>query len=985
MSRDYSRATRRGGAGFTAIEAMISVAVMGLLVLIAVTMFQTSNKISRKASEQGDLTQVSRVAMDMLTRDLRAAGYGLDVGGGQQALVFAAPWDIVFNGNVTPTTDDPTNPGFPRAIDLARVPATIPPAGGAIYTPTSSFSTGAETIRFTLDSSGDGAVSAADQGDDAEEATANPRDFVLRKEIYGAATDGTNGGSGETVGMVRGPLADTDGTLPTPLFQYWLDDDNDISTPEVLWGDADSDGALSQAEIAALTPVPAASLALVTRTIVTVTAEDGSPDATGDFRTRVLSSSVGFRNMIRRTGVITGIVFQDEDADGEYDVDTEVPIPNVTVRLSTGTATTTNTSGRYVFDTPPGTYTVTELDPSGYASTTSNAVSISIGSGETGVVNFGDRPASGVGTITGKVYEDVNANGVDDDGIALADVIVTLHTGQVDTTDVSGVYSFIVPVGSYTVVEADPDGYGSTTPNAVDVLLTADGETQQADFGDIVADASGTIEGTVFLDANDDGILDPGENGIADVPVTVVGVDSTVTDGNGLYSFTVPVGRHDVYEYDLPGFSSSTPNLVRHLLVEADSTVIVDFGDIADTDVNFTVVVVGTADRALSVVSADLQEDNKGDSDIILGTQLTSGGTNLHGWHNQRKNSGTAITALFDATPSYSRSTGYSIPAMLAEDFSLDGVPDVLVGLDSNVGNNLQVWTTLTSGATKGMPGNTPTSLYSTTSGSSVLCLARAEWPGWARPVILVGTETASGGGRVEVWVDSGGGSLAHVTTSDILYDGVGALNRVTALAVGNLNGDAYPDLVVGEDQGGYQGRVAVYMGSSSFTWAFDHSGDLDPSGAVLSLACVDMREDGDGDDDILAGTSIASGAGHVDLWTNDEGNFGTPDTSGTGGRIVSDWVDAGGEVMSMGTALLDPDVFPDVIAGIRTGTYSGELHVYRGTGYLPSTGADWANTGSGEIVTLTVDDFDIDGLLDIAVGTRTAASTGELVVYFGQ
>ncbi len=35
--------------------------------------------------------------------------------------------------------------------------------------------------------------------------------------------------------------------------------------------------------------------------------------------------------------------------------------------------------------------------------------------------------------------------------------------------------------------------------------------------------------------------------------------------------------------------------------------------------------------------------------------------------------------------------------------------------------------------------------------------------------------------------------------------------------------------------------------------------------------------------------------------------------------------------------------------------------------------------------MTLTLDDFNLDGLEDIAVGTRTALSTGELVVYFGQ
>jgi hypothetical protein len=104
-----------------------------------------------------------------------------------------------------------------------------------------------------------------------------------------------------------------------------------------------------------------------------------------------------------------------------------------------------------------------------------------------------------------------------------------------------------------------------------------------------------------------------------------------------------------------------------------------------------------------------------------------------------------------------------------------------------------------------------------------------------------------------------------------------------------------------------------------------------------------------------------------------------------SGWWLRDDWIDAGGEVLSLGTALLDPDVFPDVIAGLRTTTYAGALHVYKGTGFLPSSGTAWSHSGSGEVVTLAVDDFNIDGRPDVAVGTRTAASTGALVVYFGQ
>ena len=40
----------------------------------------------------------------------------------------------------------------------------------------------------------------------------NPRDYVLRKEIYGAMADNTNGGESVSVGLVRGPDPDPDGS-----------------------------------------------------------------------------------------------------------------------------------------------------------------------------------------------------------------------------------------------------------------------------------------------------------------------------------------------------------------------------------------------------------------------------------------------------------------------------------------------------------------------------------------------------------------------------------------------------------------------------------------------------------------------------------------------------------------------------------------------------------------------------------------------------
>src|SRR4030095_5495254 len=121
--RSLMLTNREGERGFSAVEALVSVAVLALIVLFAVTMFQSSNKMARSASIQGDSQQSARVAVDLITKDMRALGYGVDTGGGQLGLVYAGPWDVIFNANITPGTDNPLAPAQPSAINLAQSPA----------------------------------------------------------------------------------------------------------------------------------------------------------------------------------------------------------------------------------------------------------------------------------------------------------------------------------------------------------------------------------------------------------------------------------------------------------------------------------------------------------------------------------------------------------------------------------------------------------------------------------------------------------------------------------------------------------------------------------------------------------------------------------------------------------------------------------------------------------------------------------------------
>ncbi|RMF97018.1 MAG: hypothetical protein D6734_02860 [Candidatus Schekmanbacteria bacterium] len=70
---------------------------------------------------------------------------------------------------------------------------------------------------------------------------------------------------------------------------------------------------------------------------------------------------------------ISGIVFDDKNCNGNRNLG-EKGIAGVTIILNPGSlTTTTNAAGRFKFNgLTPGTYTLTEVDPSGYCSTSPN-------------------------------------------------------------------------------------------------------------------------------------------------------------------------------------------------------------------------------------------------------------------------------------------------------------------------------------------------------------------------------------------------------------------------------------------------------------------------------------------------------------------------------------------------------------------------------------------------------------------------------------
>jgi hypothetical protein len=277
------------------------------------------------------------------------------------------------------------------------------------------------------------------------------------------------------------------------------------------------------------------------------------------------------------TGTISGTVFYDANGNKTQDAG-EGGIAGVTVHLG-GTPKTTGSGGTYSFtDLAAGSYTVVETDRSGYVSTTSNSVSVTLAAGETKTVNFGDRA---FGTVSGTVFNDANGNSTNDGESGIGGVTVTLSGAngtQTTTTNASGAYSFTALIGSYTLQETDPSGYVSTTSNSVSVSLSP-GSTQTANFGD---QGRGEISGTVFKDINGNGSND-GESGISGVSLRLLNsgtaVASATTTADGSYSMTdVPAGTYTLEETDPAGHASTTPNSVS-VTVTPGGKLTANFGD----------------------------------------------------------------------------------------------------------------------------------------------------------------------------------------------------------------------------------------------------------------------------------------------------------------------------------------------------------------------------------------------------------------------
>ena len=239
-----------------------------------------------------------------------------------------------------------------------------------------------------------------------------------------------------------------------------------------------------------------------------------------------------------QAGTVTGTVFTDLTGTG-----TSVGEPGLagqTVQLMNGTTviatTTTGSTGAYSFaNVTPGSYTVEVVKAAGEtfspAGTLPNsmvsaggAATVTVASGGTATVNAGEYQA---GTVTGTVFTDLTGTGTSAGEPGLAGQTVQLLNGTTviatTTTGNTGSYSFAnVTPGSYTVevVKAAGETFSpaGTLPNSMvsangaATVTVASGGTATVNAGEYQA---GTVTGTVFNDANADGVQEAGDSGLA--------------------------------------------------------------------------------------------------------------------------------------------------------------------------------------------------------------------------------------------------------------------------------------------------------------------------------------------------------------------------------------------------------------------------------------------------------------------------------------
>jgi len=917
--------------------------------------------------------QTARSAADMLARDLRSAGFGVDAGsaaGAQPAIAYIDSMQVLMCENAAPYPDAST-PGAPEAYDPAGSPKPRVLVGTE-WTPPCKYTTGAEIIRYTLDLNDDGLVDASDvasdEGADARRSRCED-DFTLVRQVYGDRSGGAaghNGGSPERIALVLKP-----GSGVAPLFTVYMQG----SSIPYDWSRG---------------PVPAAQLAQISRIEITVTAASGKPGQRGGYsRTQITTAVRSMRNAPdfgATVYTVDGYVFEDSDFDRARDSG-EHGLSGALVRLGSGRAAYTNAAGYYSFRVPAGSYPLRHAPPVGFGSFSSpDSFVIDVAANESR--SFADTSRTG-GWITASVWDDTDGNGVwGGSETALSGVTVALAGGGQGVTNAQGRFEMFTPTGAWSLSVTPLSGYSVTTTNPATGSMTVGG-TQTAQFG-LYRSVATPVSGCVFTDTDGSGTMNGAESGRGNVTVTAyVGAatvySTTRTDAAGRYSFSLPTpasGSGTTYSIgcaSISGFAPTTPLQIMGLVLTGTSRSGLDFGfePFASTSFSSILATVMVAPDVWENDGSGTAPNTRGDSDLLIAGRDSE--DDLLGY---RTNAWSPGATPFSPTSGAFRSLEERPYALLADTLRRGSSPraaDWVVGLDED--DNFEVW--MRTGA--GIP-TSRTRRYRTSDEGRVTSLASIDCSGGSQLDLLVGTRSHNSRGAVEVWQSDDGttptysrqeiypsagsipgsrlGEVVSLVLADldrdgdrdlivcastgprsgeiVLMDNVGRANgsrfrhrtsitlptdNPTALAAADVDGDGYPDLVLGTRTNPNTGRLLVYRNThASSTWTFSLVQSISAPGAVLCMAAADLG--GGASADVALGYAINSnsGAGGVRIFYNIGGALSTTAVDPSAGAVTR-------QVVAMTTGNFNYTSSPATAAPYKTDLVICWRHS-RSTGY---------------------------------------------------
>ena len=92
--------SRHSETGFTLMELMVSILVLGFILVSFAGLFVMFQRGSAQTKEHTEAQQNTRVALDFITDYLRQAGSHTDYFRGQSAIVYAEPYQLVMNADI---------------------------------------------------------------------------------------------------------------------------------------------------------------------------------------------------------------------------------------------------------------------------------------------------------------------------------------------------------------------------------------------------------------------------------------------------------------------------------------------------------------------------------------------------------------------------------------------------------------------------------------------------------------------------------------------------------------------------------------------------------------------------------------------------------------------------------------------------------------------------------------------------------------------